>query len=301
MIGSVALLFQICGVALVLLSMLDVFMTVLYARAATGPLSHRLAYGSWYIARRVSRHLGSWKEGFLTLFGPAYILVQVAVWIALLIFGFTLISRPSLGIGVQSQSGPTPTDFATAFYYAGGSLTTVGSGDLRPVTPFFKYISVIDSLLGISILTLALTYVIQIYAALMSRNALVLSLDQASGGTSDATVILVGLGPDNDFSHSDSALSSFASQVTSTYEAQHFYPVLIYFRFREPYYALSRGALLLMDLISLIESALSERHGWLAQSAALVQIRQGKTQVLSEFARLYLPNHWQDSIHGTED
>jgi hypothetical protein len=48
-------LVRLCGVALVLLSVSDVFMTVLFARAGTGPISQRLGEGMWAIFRRLSR------------------------------------------------------------------------------------------------------------------------------------------------------------------------------------------------------------------------------------------------------
>src|SRR3954447_25206233 len=117
------------GAAIILLALADVFMTVLYARVGTGPLSQRLARWSWAAVRRVARRLGPWKDGLLAFFGPAYLVTLMMLWIGLLLLGFALVAWPALGTGVRSTSGDTPTDFPTAFYYAGGSMTTVGSGD----------------------------------------------------------------------------------------------------------------------------------------------------------------------------
>src|SRR4051794_24817418 len=125
-------LLELIGIALVLLSVTDVFMTVLYARVGTGPISHRLAKGGWAVARRISRRLGRFKDRFLSFFGPVYLVCVMIMWFGLLLLGFTLIAWPNMGRGVQSQAGNTPTDFWSAFYYAGGSMTTMGSGDIRP-------------------------------------------------------------------------------------------------------------------------------------------------------------------------
>jgi hypothetical protein len=43
-------------------------------------------------------------------------------------------------------------------------------------------------------------------------------------------------------------------------ETHHFYPVLFYFRFREPYYSVSRFALVSPDTVTLIKSALDDKQ-----------------------------------------
>lgn len=284
-------LLQFAGMALILLSVADVFMTVLYARVGTGPMSHRLASWSWAIVRKIARRLPEQqKDTLLSFFGPGYLVLLTSIWIALLLFGFTLIAWPGLGTGIRSTAGQTPRDFLTAFYYAGGSMTTVGSGDLQPASALFKCLTVVDSILGMLVLTMAVTYIIQIYTALQRRNDLALGLHHASGGTGDAAALLAGLSARDDFTQSGSSLSSLASEVTSVYESHHFYSVLIYFRFREPHYAMARGTLITMEMISLIDSALDEnRHGWLKRSSSITQIREGGMHVLTELAGVYLP------------
>src|SRR4051794_2494066 len=113
------------GVSLIALALSDVIMTVLYARAGTGPLSRRLAAVGWAAIRQAARCTPKWKDDLLGFFAPLYIVVLLSVWLCLLIFGFTLIVWAGLGRGVVSQSGTTPTDLVTAFNFAGSSLTTV--------------------------------------------------------------------------------------------------------------------------------------------------------------------------------
>lgn len=282
---------QSAGIGLILLSLADVFMTVLYARAGTGPLSHRLASYGWSVTRWAGRRLPArWKDGFLSFYGPAYLVCLMSLWIGLLLIGFTLLAWPGLGNGIESTSGSTPTSFGAAFYYAGGSMVTVGSGDVRPVSPFYHFLTVIDSIIGMSVLTMTVTYVIQIYTALQARSALSLGLHHASGCTGDAAPLLAGLGPGDDFNHGQSQLTDLASGVTSSYESHQFYSVLIYFRFPPPYYAIARTALITLELVTLIETALDDdRHRWLKRSAAVTQLREGSIHVLAQLAKIYLP------------
>lgn len=283
---------ELAGVGLIFLAMADVFMTALYVRAGTGPLSHRLVRVSWAIVRRASRLLPvQWRIGFLSFFGPVFVVGLTMLWIGLLLFGFALITLPNLGRGIRSQNGPTPTDLTTAFYSAGTSTSTVGSNELGPVSGGFKILTVLSSLLGASVLTLSITYIIQIYTALQRRNSLCLGLHYASAGTGDAAVLLAGLGAGNNFTASAGQLAGFASQVTTNYESHHFYPVLIYFCFREPLYAVARAALITLEMVSLIDAALEEeRHGWLKRSAVVIQTREAAMHLLTEFAEIYLPD-----------
>jgi hypothetical protein len=153
-----------------------------------------------------------------------------------------------------------------------------------------RFLTVIDSIIGLCVMTLTLTYIIQIYTALQRRNALALSLHHASGGTGDAAVLLAGLGPRDDFSHAESQLAGTATETTGVYESHHFYSVLIYFRFQEPYYAMARSALVLMELLALIDATLDEaKHGWLKRSASVTQLREAGMHVLTDLAGVYLP------------
>ena len=45
-----------------------------------------------------------------------------------------MIFKPALGSAVQASSGPTDAGWATAFYFSGFNLTTLGVGDLSSKT-----------------------------------------------------------------------------------------------------------------------------------------------------------------------
>jgi hypothetical protein len=49
--------------------------------------------------------------------------------------------------------------------------------------------------------------------------------------------------------------------------SHHFYLVLVYFRFREPFYSVSRFTLVSLDAVTLIKSALHDKeYRWLRQA-----------------------------------
>lgn len=68
-------------------------------------------------------------------------------------------------------------------------------------------------------------------------------------------------------------------------EVQHSYPVLLYFRFPQTYYALPRMALIAMDTVTLIRSALNtEKYRSLVRSTAVAELWGGGLQLLVELS-----------------
>src|SRR5690349_1228967 len=247
---------RVAGAVLILGALLDVFLTVLYARAGTGLLSNWVARGTWLSFRAIGRRLRRHEDTILSLCGPAILVAYVTVWTLLLSLGAALLVHPGLGTGVRRSSGSSATDFITALDVGGSSLSIIRSTDYQAETAGYKLLFVFNSLLGASILSLTLTYLMQVYAALRGRNSVALSLHLQSGETGDAAALIARWGPDGDFSGGYNNLSMIAAEVTALMESHHLYPVLFYFRFREPYYSVSRLTLLSLDAASLMRSSL---------------------------------------------
>src|SRR5947208_2233184 len=124
-----ALIEPLAGALLVLFIGLDVFLTVLYARIGSGLLSRYLAYGIWRLFRAVARCLGTSGQQVVSFAGPLMVVIVIITWFILLMTGMALIFHPALGTNITATSGPTSTEFATALYLAGDSMSTVGSAD----------------------------------------------------------------------------------------------------------------------------------------------------------------------------
>ena len=83
---------QALGAFLMLSVLLDVFLTVLYARVGTGILSHKLARLTWRLFRLVPA--GRYRPMVLSFCGPAILVLLVLTWSVLLAFGAGLIIHP---------------------------------------------------------------------------------------------------------------------------------------------------------------------------------------------------------------
>jgi hypothetical protein len=192
-----------------------------------------------------------------------------------------MIIHSQLGTSVLIDKGRRPTDFATALYLSGTAISTVGASNFAPVTSAMRLFFFTNSIVGISVLTLALSYLLQIYSALRDRNTLGVKLHVLSRETGDAAEILAGLGSEGDFRTGYRLLTEAAAEMIAIKEAHHFYPVLFYFRFRQPFYSVSHNARLVLDLVTLIWTAIEQsRYRWLSKSAAVVQLNDAALLVM---------------------
>jgi len=277
---------QLLGSGVMLLFLTDIFFTVLYARAGTGLLAPRWNRSVWAVVSGASQLSSRHRSTILSFGGPLIVVTLIAFWAFGLTIGAALIIRPELGTSIRPSSGDTPTDFVTALLVAGNSLSIVGGGDYSPHTSGTRILSLLNSLVGASVLSMVLSYLVQVYSALRERNALALTVDLMTGGTGDAAEMLARLGPDGDFTNATSELGNLARSLALTKEAHHFYPLLFYFRFEEPFYSVSRFCFVLLDLTSLIETALDRQNRTtLVRSAPVASLQRCASLLLGTLDR----------------
>ncbi len=169
-------------------------------------------------------------------------------------------------------------------------MAIVGASDFTPQTSLTRLLFLLNSLVGMSVMSLTLTYLMQVYAALQRRNVLAMNLHFLSGSTGDAAELLARLGPRGEFSGGYTNLSERGVEMTQTKEAHHFYPVLFYFRFSDSCHAVSRTALLALDTVSLIKTALDEqKYGWLKEAGGVVQLWDASMMLVTALQDNFLP------------
>lgn len=284
------LLWQLTGAGIIILALLDIYLTVLFHRLGSSVISMPLNQGIWWLFRLATRVIPGKNERLLSHSGSIMVVALLVVWAILLISGFALIILPELGSGIQASEGQTPTDFITALYYSGFSFTTLGTGDLVPKTSTYRLLTLLEAALGFSSFTITITYLLSVYNALIARNTFALSLYHRTEGTGDAAELLAKLGASGELSGIQQDLSNIARDLIELLELQHSYPVLIYFRFRETYYTLPRIILLAIDTASLIKSALNaEKYRSILRSTAVAELWGGSTHILSELSESVLP------------
>ncbi len=277
---------QIAGAALMVLFLADVFLTVLYARAGTGLLAPVWNRCVWALFKGIAGVFGRGRTTILSFAGPVIVICLIAFWALGLTLGAALVIQPELGTAIRPSSGGTSTEFVTALLVAGNSLSIVGGGDYSPHSSGTRLLFLLNSLIGASVLSLVLSYLVQVYSALRERNVLAMTVHQLTGETGDAAEMLARLGPDGDFSNATSELSNLVRSLVMTKEAHHFYPLLFYFRFSDPLYSVSRFSFVLLDLTTLTGTTLDQQaYGAFVRSAPVGALQRSALLLLKTLDR----------------
>src|SRR5207237_1487231 len=108
------------------------------------------------------------RETLLSIFGPLSLLMLLVIWAATLVFAFTLIHW---AIGSQINSGSAPAGFLTDLYYSGTTFSTLGLGDLTPITSAARVITVLEASMGLGLLALGIGYFPVLYQAFSRRDS----------------------------------------------------------------------------------------------------------------------------------
>jgi hypothetical protein len=265
----------ILGAVLGIIVLLDIFLLVLHARADTGVFSRLISAPIWKGFIALSQALGRWKGFFLSFAGPIILVLIIASWLLLLTLAAALIIHPNLGAAIRAIHGETPTDFVTALYVAGHHLDFVAGSDFAPHTSAMRLFHLVSSMIGVALVPLIITYLLEVYTSLRARNTLGLEVHLHSAESGDAAEVVAALGQRGRFDTGYVILSKWAADTTQVKESHHFHPILFYFRFQEPYYSVSRTSLVSLDTVTLIKCALDDNeYGWLKESAAVEQLRR---------------------------
>ncbi|QDV55401.1 potassium channel family protein [Rosistilla oblonga] len=284
------------GFLMTCLGVWETFMAVLHPRATVGPITAGINRGFHLLVRtRMFAH-----PRVLVYCGPALIVTQVLCWATLLLIGISLVVWPQLGTGITATgSTPTDTGFASAVYYAGFTITTLGVGDLVPRTPAMQFLTITAAGLGFSFFTLVLAYVISVYSTLARRNQFANEIEYRTGRTGDSLGYLRAYLTESDPSLVNQDLYTMSSNMADLLESHHFYPVLHYFRFSEPRYAMSRMLRFCLEVSSMMRAARQVDTAKPAASAEAVdRLWHASMQMLEETKRHFVICHSTHDVPG---
>lgn len=146
----------------------------------------------WTLWRWVGKHLKQRKgrEIFLSAFGPLSNIALLAFWTVLTIVCFGALHY-LLEIKVNAPEGP-PT-FFTYVYMSGVTWFTLGFGDVVPVTPLGRALTVLEAGLGFGFLAVVIGYLPVIHGAFSERETIINLLDARAGSPPVASEYLLRL------------------------------------------------------------------------------------------------------------
>jgi len=209
----------------------------LFQPSASGSLSAWIGRTTFSVSKRIRFLLPS--------AGALAILITIISWSTLVAIGFAMIYWPSVPDGFNMQTSihrDAISRFGIAIFYSFDTLVTLGQGGMTPRISWTRVLSVIEALLGFSLLTASISWIVLIYPALgrlrtMSRFASSLVRAEESTGVE----ILSG--------DAEQLLGSMAQDVIRTRIDFVHFPLIYYF------YAATERASLPQALSQLLDMA----------------------------------------------
>jgi hypothetical protein len=242
---------ELAGAALVLLVLADVLATTLTLGDSSGPLTRRFLGRTW----RALLHLHGRRpsSAMLTNAGSLLLATTVLIWVVVFWAGWWLVF---LGSGAIHQSSTgRPASVVDVAYYAGFSVSTLGVGDFVAGGSTWRWLTSVASFSGLVVVTLAITYLLSVMSAVVSRRALATRIHAL--GDSAGDIVARGWAGDGFSGLFVQQLLDLPQQLAVVAEQHLAYPVLQYFRSRYPATSLPLAFARLDDAMLLLEAAVA--------------------------------------------
>ncbi len=212
----------------------------------------RLFYRStWLPWSRLARAAFSGRrlDTILGVFGPLSLLFLLFFWLAILIFGFGLVHW-ALGSVVRSTEGDV--GFAIDLYMSGTTFFTLGLGDVAPVGPAAKVITVIEAGMGFGFLALVIGYFPALSQSFSRRESSISKLDSRAGSPPVGVLLLQGYNHKRGADELREQLMDWEQWSAELLESHLSYPVLAYYRSQHDHQSWLAALTAVMDMSALV-------------------------------------------------
>ncbi|WP_373055573.1 hypothetical protein [Zunongwangia sp. H14] len=212
----------IIGILLLVVVCIDIIKTVIFIDGG-GTFSKILAARIWQIFYLIGGRKGSSKV--LTYAGGTILIVLVLSWILIIWTGYSLIFLSVHDSVVDATTG-TPASTVGNIYYVGYTLTSLGNGDLKSGSDFWRIISNIMGVSSMFFVTLGISYLLPVLQAVIAKRTLAVYI--AKLGKTPVEIIRNGWNG-KDFSALYERFGTLETMLIQHTERHLAYPVLHYF------------------------------------------------------------------------
>jgi ion channel len=210
-------LIRICGLLVIVFTLRETFQD-LFQPSGSGSLSPMIGRVTFSVCKRIRFLLPS--------AGGLAILLTILCWSTLVAFGFAIVYWTNIPNGFNMpklEHSNALSRFGIAFYYSSEALVTLGQGDITPKLAWTRMLSVSEALLGFSLLTASISWIVLIYPALGRMRALSrFAADLIRAEETSGVDILSG--------DAEGLIGSMAQDVIRTRIDFIHFPLIYYFR-----------------------------------------------------------------------
>jgi hypothetical protein len=260
------ILMGLIGLVLIVVVLWDVFETIVLPRRVTRRFRltrafYRLIWLPWSsIARGFKK--SKQREIFLSVFGPLSLLALLVLWAATLVFGFALLHL-SFGSNISLANGHA--GFFSDLYYSGTTFFTLGLGDISPIGPAARAMTVIEASLGFALLALVIGYFPVLYQAFSRREVNISMLDARAGTPPTAAELLRRHQEAKSLESLEQFLRDWETWAADLMESHLSYPVLCFFRSQHDNQSWLAALNTVLDTCSLVMVGIEGIPKWQAQ------------------------------------
>jgi hypothetical protein len=253
------------GVLLILTILWDAFETIILPRRVTRRfritgLFYRSIWWPWSGLMKALRSAKR-REKYLSLFGPLSLILLLGFWAAGVIFGYAIISW-SLDEKLKTTE---IVNLWTYVYLSGTNFFTLGYGDVTPLEPLGRALSVVEAGTGFAMLAIVIGYLPVLYQAFSRREVNISLLDQRAGSPSSPAELFRRHQASGSVEDLNRFLSDWERWAAELMESHLSYPVLCYFRSQHDNQSWLAAMTTILDTCALVIVGVGESSAWQAR------------------------------------
>jgi hypothetical protein len=219
---------SLTGAFLIIIILWEAFETVIFPRRVTRRVRlTRIFYRmTWRIWKAVVHLISARRltESLLSIYGPLSLILLLSLWAFMLILGFGLVHWGAATIS-EGQ-----TSLATNLYFSGTTFFTIGLGDVRPLSPFGRFLTVAEGGTGLGFLALVIGYLPGLNQSFSRREVNISLLDARAGSPPTAAEMLYRHHDEYGMESIREILREWERWSAELLESHLSYPVLAYYR-----------------------------------------------------------------------
>lgn len=248
------MILAVVSVALILFILVDAFEALVFPRR----VEHKFRLARWYYRTMWAVWIFLFRrEKYMAVFGPLSLLGLLVVWASCLIFGFGLLSY---GLEVPVHTTDGPATLFTYLYLSAATFSTLGLGDVTPLSTLGKCFTVTEAGVGFGFLAVVIGYLPVVYNHFSSRETTISLLDARAGSPPSAAQFLTRLAKTDKLPDMDRFLREWEVWAAELLESHISFPVLAYYRSQHDNQSWLSALTFILDTSSLVLAAVETPH-----------------------------------------
>lgn len=221
----------VIGIALLSITLLDAFQTIILPRRATGRFRltrvfYVLTWTPWaYVTNRIGDPRR--RETSFSFYGPLSLILLLVVWATAMVIGFALLFH---GLGSPFHDTVDPRGFRSDLYVSGTTLFTLGLGDVVPTSRWVREFIILEAGIGLGFLAVVMGYFPVLYGAFSRREVSIAMLDARAGSPPTVAELMRRHSYEGASEALMKLLEEWERWSAELLESHISYPLLCYFR-----------------------------------------------------------------------